>query len=124
MGLNLLFVGVLLALHFKGPHAGLALASAVAAYINAALLYRGLRHHGVYHPAHGWSRVLFAVLAGVAAMAAWLLWRYGSTESWLEAGAQVRVRMLADLVISGSLVYLVVMFGSGLRKHHLEKGAL
>ena len=124
MGLNLLFVGVLLALHFKGPHAGLALASAIASYINAYMLYQGLRHDGVYHPAHGWSRVLFAVLAGTAAMAAWLLWRYGSIEHWLAAGAHVRVRMLADLVISGSVIYLAVMFGSGLRKHHLEKGAV
>lgn len=124
MGLNLLFVGVFLGLHFKGPHAGLALASAVAAYINAGLLYRGLRHHGAYHPVYGWSRVLFAAGAGAAVMAAWLLWRHGSTEAWLAAAAPLRVRMLAELVIGGSLVYLAAVFCSGLRKHHLEKGAV
>jgi putative peptidoglycan lipid II flippase len=124
MGLNLLFVGVLLGLHFKGPHAGLALASAVAAYINAFLLYRGLRQHGAYQPVHGWLRVLFAAVAGAAVMAAWLLWRHGSTEAWLAAAAPLRVRMLAELVIGGSLVYLAAVFCSGLRKHHLEKGAV
>jgi hypothetical protein len=57
-------------------------------------------------------------------MAAWLLWRHGSTEVWLAAAAPLRVRMLAELVIGGSLVYLAAVFCSGLRKHHLEKGAV
>ncbi len=48
MGLNFIFVGVLLAMAFKGPHTGLALASSVAAYINAGMLYRGLRKQGAY----------------------------------------------------------------------------
>jgi hypothetical protein len=32
--------------------------------------------------------------------------------------------MLSALVISGCVVYLVVLVGGGLRKHHLEKGAV
>lgn len=124
MALNLLFVGALLAVHFKGPHAGLALASAMASYINAYLLFQGLRQQGVYRPAHDWSRVLFAVVTATIAMAGWLLWRHGNVENWLVADAFTRASMLAKLIISGIVVYLVVMFGSGLRKHHLEKGAV
>ncbi len=124
IGLNLLFVGTLLALHFEGPHAGLALASALAAYINAAMLYRGLRRHGVYQPAPGWSRVLFAVFTAALAMTAWLLWWYGSVDQWLADAAPMRIRRLAELVVGSILVYFVVIFGSGLRKHHLEKGGV
>jgi peptidoglycan biosynthesis protein MviN/MurJ (putative lipid II flippase) len=87
-------------------------------------LYQGLCKHGVYRPAHDWSRVLFAVLTATAAMAVWLLWRHGNVENWLAADALMRARMLAELIISGIVVYLVVMFGSGLRKHHLEKGSV
>ncbi len=38
MVLNLVFVGLLLSQGFEGPHAGLALASSAAAYLNAMLL--------------------------------------------------------------------------------------
>ncbi|NNK38266.1 MAG: murein biosynthesis integral membrane protein MurJ, partial [Xanthomonadales bacterium] len=48
MVLNLVFVGSLLAIDFRGPHTGLALASSAAAYLNAGLLYRMLRKQEAY----------------------------------------------------------------------------
>ncbi len=50
-------------------HAGLALATSVAALINAALLYRGLRKRGVYTPAPGWMAFLIKVLIAAVLMA-------------------------------------------------------
>ena len=50
-------------------HAGLALATSVAALINAALLYRGLRKRGVYTPAPGWISFLMKVLIAAVLMA-------------------------------------------------------
>jgi putative peptidoglycan lipid II flippase len=124
MVLNFLFVGVLLGLKFKGPHTGLALASSVAAYMNAWMLYRGLRRQGVYRPEPGWGKVLFAVFVASALMVLTILWKYGTTEQWLLAPARERASMLMVLVVGGSLVYVLALFAAGLRKHHLEKGAV
>jgi len=123
MLLNFLFVGTLVAMQFKGPHTGLALASSVAAYINAGLLYRGLRREGTYHPEPGWGRVSLAVILGCIAMVAALLWQYGEVQQWADAAAVARAGRLASLILLGTLAYGLVLIGGGLRMHHLEKGA-
>jgi putative peptidoglycan lipid II flippase len=123
MLLNFLFVGTLLAMEFKGPHTGLALASSAAAYINAILLFRGLRRQGVYRPEPGWSRVTGAVVLGSLAMVAVLFWQYGEIHQWTEASAIARTIHLTTLIGLSMLVYGLVIIVGGLRKHHLVKGA-
>jgi putative peptidoglycan lipid II flippase len=123
MVLNLAFVASLLAIGFRGPHTGLALASSVAAYINAGLLFRSLRQQGVYQPESGWARVLLAVTVGGAAMAAVLLWQAGDRGEWAQADAVSRGLRLVWLVALGSAAYAVATLGGGLRLHHLEKGS-
>ena len=123
MLLNLLFVGGLLAIDFRGPHTGLALASSAAAYINAGLLYRMLRKHGAYRPEPGWGRVLLAVGVACCAMLGALFWQYGAVSGWLQSDAGARVTHLALLIGLGVIVYGVVLIAAGLRSHHIEKGA-
>jgi putative peptidoglycan lipid II flippase len=123
MLLNFLFVGTLLAMEFSGPHTGLALASSAAAYINAVLLYRGLRRQGVYQPETGWLRVAGAVVMGSLAMVAVLFWQYGEIHQWTEASATARAIRLITLIGFGMLVYGLVIIAGGLRKRHLVKGA-
>jgi len=123
MALNFTFVGVMLYLSFKGPHMGLALASSVAAYINAGLLYRGLRKQGAYHPETGWARVNLAVLLGSAAMIAAVWWQFGQLSEWVDAPANERALKLCSLIGLGAVVYGLGTLAGGLRKHHLEKGA-
>ncbi len=124
MAMNFAFVGVLVAIEFNGPHTGLALASSVAAYLNAGMLYRGLRQQNAYRPEPGWGRVLFAVLTACLVMLAALWWQYGALEQWFAAPAAGRVRMLTVLVVGGSVVYFVSLLLAGLRKRHVEKGAV
>ncbi|MDR2614268.1 MAG: murein biosynthesis integral membrane protein MurJ, partial [Candidatus Accumulibacter sp.] len=65
-------------------HAGLALSISLAACLNAALLYRGLRRQGIYTPLPGW-RTFFAKLAfALALMGAMLSLAGGNPEAWLE----------------------------------------
>lgn len=123
MGLNLLFVGSLLAIGFAGPHTGLALASSAAAYINAGLLYRMLRKQGVYTPEPGWGRVGTAVVLGCLAMVLALWWQYGDLEAWVQAPALHRATKLCLLIGVGVVVYVVALLAGGLRRQHLEKGA-
>jgi putative peptidoglycan lipid II flippase len=123
MGLNFIFVGVLLFMSFEGPHMGLALASSVAAYINAGLLYRGLRKQGAYQPETGWARVSLAVLVGCAAMVAAIWWQFGQLGEWIDASAINRTMRLCWIIFLGIVVYGLATLSGGLRKHHLEKGA-
>jgi putative peptidoglycan lipid II flippase len=123
MGLNLFFVGSLLAIDFKGPHTGLALASSAAAYINAGLLYRMLRKHDVYRPEQGWGRVILAVGFSGAAMVLALLWQFGDVAGWVQARAALRATHLCLLIGLGMVVYAAALFAGGLRRHHLEKGS-
>ncbi|MDZ4729200.1 MAG: murein biosynthesis integral membrane protein MurJ [Xanthomonadales bacterium] len=124
MLLNFLFVWVLISLSFKGPHMGLALASSLAAYINAGLLYRGLRLQGAYEPVHGWLRVIVAVSVASVCMLAALLYQSADTAVWAAESAIQRGSRLTALVGSGVLVYLISLLLAGFRKHHLEKGAV
>ena len=123
MALNFIFVGTFLAMGFKGPHTGLALASSAAAYINAGLLYRMLRKHGVYQPEHGWGRVTLAVVVSCTAMLAVLWWQYGDLASWIEASAALRATHLFLLIGFGIIAYTAALYAGGLRRYHLEKGS-
>jgi putative peptidoglycan lipid II flippase len=124
MVMNFLFVGVLVSLSFKGPHMGLALASSLAAYINAGMLYRGLRKQGVYAPEPGWLRVNLAVIAASLLMLAFLLYNSVDAVTWAADPARGRVERLFILVGGGVLVYFLGLFLAGFRRHHLEKGAV
>lgn len=124
MVLNLVFVGILLGLAFKGPHMGLALASTFAAYLNAFMLFRGLRKRNTYAPEPGWGRLWIAVLLASTVMVSWLLWQTADLEQWLSAHARQRVSMLSVLLVGAGLLYLVGLFAGGLRKHQLEKGGV
>jgi putative peptidoglycan lipid II flippase len=67
--LNLLFVVPMVMLDVPGPHAGLALATSLAAWVNAGLLFHMLKKKQVYRPESGWPR-LFLQLGGAALMLA------------------------------------------------------
>lgn len=123
MGLNLLFVGLLLYQGFEGPHAGLALASSVAAYLNASLLYRGLRKRHVYTPERGWIRLWVSVLLACSVMGALLYFMTHDIERWLEATAILRIRNLSLTIILGVIVYGFSCMVTGLRTHDLLRGA-
>jgi putative peptidoglycan lipid II flippase len=123
MLLNLVFVGLLLRGGFEGPHAGLALASSAAAYLNAILLYRGLKKRQVYEPERGWIRVWVAVMLACTTMAALLLFMTHDIEGWLQASAALRVQNLALTIAFGVIVYVFVCMVAGLKKHDLLRGS-
>lgn len=123
MFLNLLFVGLLLLNGFEGPHAGLALASSAAAYLNAILLFRGLRKRGVYNPEPGWFRLWIAIILACTAMGALLLFMTHDIQSWLQATAVLRIKNLSLSIIFGVVIYIFTAMLSGLKTHDLLRGA-
>ena len=99
----------------KLNHAGLSLSIGLAACLNAALLFRGLRRHGVYSPQPGWP--LFYVRLGVSMLAMGLtLWLImGKAEDWLTWSLSRRLLQLAFVVAAGAIVYFAALWATGFR---------
>jgi len=103
------------ALVFPLRHAGLALATTLAAALNAALLYRGLRREGVYSPPPGWGRIWLALGVSGGLMAALLFWGAGDVHEWLALGRSDRVIRLVGWIFAGGFVYAASLLAFGLR---------
>jgi putative peptidoglycan lipid II flippase len=103
--LNLLFVWMLLRWPLAPPHAGLALASSLAAYLNAGLLFRTLRKEGLAQTGEGWSRHLIAVLLACVLMAVVVLWLAGDWASWMPMGLFERASRLLLTIGVGASVF-------------------
>jgi putative peptidoglycan lipid II flippase len=104
-------------------HAGLALAIGLGACLNAALLYRYLRLHGIYAPLAGWAGFLLKVVASVALMVGVLYFAMGSPQWWLAAGWQAKLAALAGLVLLGAGAYGACLFALGFRVHQFSRAA-
>nr|WP_079253917.1 murein biosynthesis integral membrane protein MurJ [Endozoicomonas arenosclerae] len=113
MVLNLMLV-------FWLKHAGLALATTLSAFLNAGLLFWGLKRSGVFTPGSGWllfgGRLVFANLA----MAALLLWMAGDVNWWLDATLWQRALEMSKVVGAGLAVYGVSLLVVGVRPAHFK----
>jgi putative peptidoglycan lipid II flippase len=108
--MNLVFI-----VPFK--HAGLALAIALGACLNAALLYVYLRRDGAYSPQPGWAVFFLKVSASVGFMAVVLFTAMGEPPWWLRAPWQYKLPAVVGLVTLGMAVYggCLLAFGFRLR---------
>lgn len=120
---NLLFIAVLIELEIEATHAGLALATTVAAFVNAALLFLGLRRDGRMAAMPGWAAYLARIVVAALAMAAFLVALSPALDWWLAAGVLDRVGRLALLVVAGAGIYFSMLLLSGLRPAHLKLSA-
>lgn len=123
MLLSLSLVGTLLYFGFLAPHAGIALATALGAWINAGILFSGLWRDGIYKPQPGWGRFSLILLIGNGAMAAWLLWARGSLVEWTSAHWQTRALDLSVLIAVAVLVYGAAVISAGLRPRDFKAAA-
>ncbi len=119
MLLNIAFVVPMAMAGVKGPHAGLALATGLAAFINAGLLFRQLRKDGVYHAEHGWAMFTLRILIANGAMAAFLWWGSDGLLQWVGWQAMERVWHLAGLIIGAGAIYLITLLLLGIRPRQL-----
>ena len=98
-----------------GPHAGLALAIGLGACLNAALLYRKLRQHGIYAPQAGWGAFALKVCAALVAMALALWLATGPAAWWLAAAGATRFAAMTGLVMLGGTAYFGSLWLLGFR---------
>ena len=96
-------------------HVGLAFTTALAAYVNAFLLYRGLRKAEVYAPASNWPRLWLRYGAANLAMVAVLLGFLSVWDLWHEWSAMERILHLTVVCVAGLLAYLAALAAVGVR---------
>jgi putative peptidoglycan lipid II flippase len=110
-----------LALIYPLRHAGLALAIGLGACLNAGLLYRKLRQHGVFHPQPGWRKFGVRLAIALLAMGVLLALAKGSTELWLTSPGRERGLRLTALVLLGAGSYFGALWLCGLRPREFIK---
>jgi putative peptidoglycan lipid II flippase len=102
-------------------HMGLALATALSAWLNAGLLWRGLRKAGIYQAQAGWGVLLLRLLVAGGLMSAAIFALAAQTDVWFAGLAWQRALWLLAVVLCGVLVYAVALLALGLRPRHLRR---
>ena len=100
-------------LGYIGPHAGLALAVALAGYVNAGTLFYTLRKQGVLGLEKGYWRFLLKIAVAVAVMAASIIYLMPADDWWQTALIWSRIGALSGLLVTAVLIYLLVMILTG-----------
>ena len=136
MVMNIVFVGILFALwhtpdqlgegwlaaiaKVPGLHMGLALASALASYLNLTQLWRALRRDGIYERQPGWGAHCLRLGASSVAMVAVLLVGLSAWSDWSAWETSTRVLRLAILIVAAGGAFVAVLFASGFRLRDLR----
>ncbi len=108
---------------FNIGHMGLALATSLAAMLNAGLLLRGLLRAGFYQFHPGWSSYAWRLLLACAGMVMAIVWLAPDVAAWYDWPWQQRGLQLGLLCGAGFAVYFVSLGLLGVRMQHLRAPA-
>ncbi|MGR5119629.1 murein biosynthesis integral membrane protein MurJ [Vibrio astriarenae] len=101
-------------------YVGLAIATALSAFVNMSLLYWGLHKDEIYRLTSTTLKfVVRLVIAGIA-MVALLVWLLEDMSVWLQWSLGERVMSLSLLITAGGVIYLACLLALGIRLHHLK----
>ena len=117
MGWVILALNLGLSLVLMGPlgQAGLALATSLAAWVNAGLLLWGLMATRAYGPGSAWGQRLRAALVAAAALAILLGLGREDLAVWLQVSAGERLTRLVLWMGGAAVLYLLVLRAMGVR---------
>jgi putative peptidoglycan lipid II flippase len=119
MVLNIIFVVPLHHFWLIG-HVGLALATAVSAFLNAILLFKGLRKQNIYQPQAGWLKFFTTLLVANVAMAITLFGFGEWLTDWIQWTWLQRSAWIALICGVGLAVYLCCLVLGGIRLRDLR----
>jgi len=136
MVMNLIFVAVLFQLWHRpedlgdgwlaaiakvpGLHMGLALASALASYLNLTQLWMALRRDGVYLHQPGWAKHLVRLGVACGVMVAVILVGLRVWPDFSIWGTWMRVLRLSILIAAAGGVFVATLFACGFRSRDLK----
>ena len=121
MALNILFVVPLVMYNYEAPHVGLALATSCSAYLNAFMLYRGLRKIDVFRPVKGWAKLLIQITIAGIVMAFVISLVTPEQPQWSDWVIIERVGHIAGIIGLSILVYFITLMLVGLRPAQLKR---
>ena len=107
-----------LILMFPLGHAGLALATTIAAITNASLLLRGLLKEAIWRPTRAWIALLLKGVVANLLMGSVLFVGLGVLADWIQMGLTERVWRLAMWILVGAAVYAGALLAMGIRPRH------
>ena len=96
---------------YEGAHAGLALSTALAAYVNAGMLFYILHKQGVFQAQTGWLNYAFKVLLSTGFMIATLWFLMPDHDWWKDAAAFERVLWLVALIVVAVASFFAGLWG-------------
>ncbi|WP_419418963.1 murein biosynthesis integral membrane protein MurJ [Legionella sp. D16C41] len=101
-------------------HAGLALASALAGYVNSGILLFLLRRRKIYQPRKGWLFFILQLVIANSIIALYLYFMAGTIPDWLSLSPVARMGKLFFHVSVSIVIYLMVLYFSGMRVAHFR----
>lgn len=103
-------------------HAGLALASSLAGYLNCAILLVLLIRRKIYQPQSGWLRFAGQILAANLTMGMYLMlanpW---GAEWWMAKSVTIRPGLTLIHVTVAAMIYVGTLFACGVRLKNLQQ---
>jgi len=111
-----------LILIFPFAHAGLALATTLAAYLNAGMLFFALRRTGGYTAIAIRDGLVLRVVVACVAMSLVLCWLALPVARWHAWTVGERAWQLSVMVGAGVLIYFAVLAACGWRPRHMALG--
>lgn len=113
-------IGFILLLIGPLKHAGLALATSVSGFVNAGLLLILLLRKGYFKPLKGWGVFLVRLVLANALMVLWVRFQEGSLQRWFDMSSVDRCLNLLLLMGVAMIIYVGVLFVTGMRVEHLK----
>jgi putative peptidoglycan lipid II flippase len=109
MALNVLIVLPWYLSGMPGAHAGLALATALAGYVNSGLLFYNLHKQQIFDPEKGWSLFLTRIALGCMVMGG-LVWGLSPTDTWWQTAAVwPKIAWLTGLIVLALSSYFATL---------------
>lgn len=98
---------------------GLALATSLAAILNASVLAFILYKRKIFVPKSGWMSFMMQLFFACLAMGLVIYYFNPGTEEWFNFDIMQRIITLTFLILASGLAYIVTLFLAGLRVHHI-----
>lgn len=118
--LNLVFLWLWHIYKLPGPHAALALATSISAYVNALLLYKILKNNAGISFQVGWLNFLIKILIASAVMLLVLFYILPNFSQWYVWTGVERISALLGFMLTGALLYIGVLALLGIRKKDFQ----
>ena len=112
-------LNLLLIMHFK--HVGLAIATTLSAFLNAGLLFIGLKRDGVLEAGEGWTTYLAQVFAASGLMLGALILVVPGIDWWLQREFFSRLFWMLLICVAGAVIYAASLFLLGINVRKLVR---